>query len=380
MTLSIAPEWTDNLDLSQESSLNPGFLIGWTMQPLRTKKKVNSSLFTVALIHISPVMSSQGWSCQVKSSPVAVAPYLNKYINAIHEVPPSSVSPSTETPTPSTVTKVLTSTSPTPEGAPGGSNVTSTSAQEADLAVTVVPIVIVCALIGLGGLGAWLFRRRLFKYRMKTTTKDDLRKQSGSGGTILEDSMALQHWRGPRAHSNRYEGWDRETSSITQTPSGGPQPPGKLADRWEFPRHRLKVFNILGEGCFGQVWRCEAQDIDGTEGTSVVAVKTLKENANEKERSDLVQELQVMKMLEPHPNVVRLLGCCTEKDPLFVIMEFVPHGKLQSFLRSSRAERFYGNLHGPSNTLTSRDLTTFVYQVARGMEFLSAKGVSLTLL
>nr|CAD7575384.1 unnamed protein product [Timema californicum] len=181
------------------------------------------------------------------------------------EVPPSSVSPSTETPTTSTVTKVLTSTSPTPEGAPGGSNVTSTSAQEADLAVTVVPIVIVCALIGLGGLGAWLFRRRLFKYRMKTTTKDDLRKQSGSGGTILEDPMALQHWRGPRAHSNRYEGWDRETSSITQTPSSGPQPPGKLADRWEFPRHRLKVFNILGEGCFGQVWRCEAQDIDAHE-------------------------------------------------------------------------------------------------------------------
>jgi serine/threonine protein kinase len=51
----------------------------------------------------------------------------------------------------------------------------------------------------------------------------------------------------------------------------------------------------------------------GREGTTVVAVKTLKENASDKERSDLVQELQVMKMLEPHPNVVRLLGCCTEK-------------------------------------------------------------------
>jgi hypothetical protein len=35
------------------------------------------------------------------------------------------------------------------------------------------------------------------------------------------------------------------------------------ADRWEFPRHRLKVFHILGEGCFGQVWKCEAIDIDG---------------------------------------------------------------------------------------------------------------------
>lgn len=34
-------------------------------------------------------------------------------------------------------------------------------------------------------------------------------------------------------------------------------------DRWEFPRHRLKFFNILGEGAFGQVWKCETHDIDG---------------------------------------------------------------------------------------------------------------------
>nr|CAD7462210.1 unnamed protein product [Timema tahoe] len=39
MTLTIAPEWTDNLDLSQESSLKSGFLIGWTMQPLCAKGK-----------------------------------------------------------------------------------------------------------------------------------------------------------------------------------------------------------------------------------------------------------------------------------------------------------------------------------------------------
>lgn len=109
---------------------------------------------------------------------------------------------------------------------------------------------------------------------------------------------------------------------------------------------------------------------------SVVAVKTLKENATEKERSDLVSELQVMKMLEPHPNVVRLLGCCTEKDPIFVIMEYISKGKLQSFLRNSRAERYYNNMHGQSKSLTSRDLTSFVYQVAKGMEFLSSNGVS----
>ena len=28
-------------------------------------------------------------------------------------------------------------------------------------------------------------------------------------------------------------------------------------------RHHLKIYGILGEGCFGQVWKCEALNIDG---------------------------------------------------------------------------------------------------------------------
>ena len=79
-------------------------------------------------------------------------------------------------------------------------------------------------------------------------------------------------------------------------------------------------------------------------------------------------ELKLMKMLltESHPNVVRLLGACTgstDKEPTYVIMEYVAKGKLQEFLRKSRAEHYYGNLHGSSQKLTSRDLTSFCYQV-----------------
>ena len=53
-------------------------------------------------------------------------------------------------------------------------------------------------------------------------------------------------------------------------------------------------------------------------GSTTVAVKMLKANASESEKRDLLQELAIMKLLDPHPNVVRLLGCCTEKGILIV--------------------------------------------------------------
>ena len=63
-----------------------------------------------------------------------------------------------------------------------------------------------------------------------------------------------------------------------------------------------------------QVWKAEAQDIAGYSGTLVVAVKTSKENAPEKEKSDLIQEMKIMQQIGgTHPNIVTLLGICTDK-------------------------------------------------------------------
>lgn len=228
--------------------------------------------------------------------------------------------------------------------------------------------------------------RKLSIGKKFSKSKVDKAKNSNQSGvsviTLSDDSrnsMVLHNWEGPIAYNNRYTPWTHDgvaySSSSFSYVSGEAKVPGY--DRWEFPRHRLKFFNILGEGAFGQVWRCEANDIDGVDGITTVAVKTLKENATESERKDLLSELQVMKSLEPHVNVVRLIGCCTDKDPVFVIIEFVALGKLQTFLRSSRMDKNYsGVISGKSKTLTSHDLVSFMYQVARGMEFLSSRGVS----
>lgn len=172
--------------------------------------------------------------------------------------------------------------------------------------------------------------------------------------------------RSKRAFSNRYE----SNSDFIASPFILPP---KEDRQWEFPRHHLMFKDILGEGCFGQVWRCEATNLCNSEGPQTVAVKTLKENASEKEKTEFLSELEIMKVLDPHPNVVTLLGCCADKDPVFLIMEYVPFGKLQSYLRDNRAERFYNNSQG---CLTSRDLTSFAYQIAKGMEYIASKGVS----
>ncbi|CAH0712867.1 unnamed protein product, partial [Brenthis ino] len=38
-------------------------------------------------------------------------------------------------------------------------------------------------------------------------------------------------------------------------------------NEWEFPRHRIRLCNIVGEGTFGQIWRAKAMDIDDSETT-----------------------------------------------------------------------------------------------------------------
>lgn len=250
--------------------------------------------------------------------------------------------------------------------------------------IAVIAIFLIAAIIGL-----IIFRKRIcrpFGRKFKKSKVDKAKNSNQSMNVITlsdessRNSMVLQHWAGPQAYNNRYTPWataphEGINSSSSFTYSGGSDIKVPGYDRWEFPRHRLKVFNILGEGAFGQVWRCEATDIDGVEGISTVAVKTLKENAIESEKKDLMSELQVMKSLEPHVNVVRLVGCCTEKDPVFVIIEYVALGKLQTLLRNSRMEKNYNSTSGKSKTVTSHGLVSFMYQVARGMEFLSSRGV-----
>ncbi|XP_057552884.1 fibroblast growth factor receptor 1 isoform X5 [Hippopotamus amphibius kiboko] len=148
--------------------------------------------------------------------------------------------------------------------------------------------------------------------------------------------------------------------------------------RWELPRDRLVLGKPLGEGCFGQVVLAEAIGLDKDKPNRVtkVAVKMLKSDATEKDLSDLISEMEMMKMIGKHKNIINLLGACTQDGPLYVIVEYASKGNLREYLQARRPpglEYCYNPSHHPEEQLSSKDLVSCAYQVARGMEYLASK-------
>ncbi|XP_029100530.1 fibroblast growth factor receptor 2 isoform X10 [Monodon monoceros] len=148
--------------------------------------------------------------------------------------------------------------------------------------------------------------------------------------------------------------------------------------KWEFPRDKLTLGKPLGEGCFGQVVMAEAVGIDKEKPKEAVtvAVKMLKDDATEKDLSDLVSEMEMMKMIGKHKNIINLLGACTQDGPLYVIVEYASKGNLREYLRARRPpgmEYSYDITRVPEEQMTFKDLVSCTYQLARGMEYLASQ-------
>ncbi|XP_039203554.1 fibroblast growth factor receptor 3 isoform X2 [Crotalus tigris] len=148
--------------------------------------------------------------------------------------------------------------------------------------------------------------------------------------------------------------------------------------KWELARSRLTLGKPLGEGCFGQVVMAEALGVDKEKPNRpiTVAVKMLKDDATDKDLSDLVSEMEMMKMMGKHKNIINLLGACTQDGPLYVLVEYASKGNLREYLRARRLpgmDYSFDTCKLPEEQLTFKDLVSCAYQVARGMEYLASQ-------
>ncbi|XP_062207112.1 probable serine/threonine-protein kinase PBL23 isoform X2 [Phragmites australis] len=83
--------------------------------------------------------------------------------------------------------------------------------------------------------------------------------------------------------------------------------------------------NLLGEGGFGRVYKGRLEDTK-----EVIAVKQLDKDGFQGNREFLVEVL--MLSLLHHPNLVKLLGYCTDSDQRILVYEYMPKGSLEDHL------------------------------------------------
>lgn len=101
------------------------------------------------------------------------------------------------------------------------------------------------------------------------------------------------------------------------------------------------------------------------------AIKTVNENATDRERINFLKEAGVMKAFDTH-HVVRLLGVVSVTQPTLVVMELMVNGDLKGYLRSHRpdAENSTPPISQPPSL---KRILQMALEIADGMAYLSAK-------
>ena len=62
------------------------------------------------------------------------------------------------------------------------------------------------------------------------------------------------------------------------------------------------------------------------------------DTTDEEARRQFLEEIELMKAIGSHKNIVSMLGCWVHSDPIFLMLEYVPYGDLQHWLRNKRIQ------------------------------------------
>lgn len=118
----------------------------------------------------------------------------------------------------------------------------------------------------------------------------------------------------------------------------------------------------IGQGFYGEVYRGTLEYVgDKDIEPRQVAVKKLKSSAMASGLQDFEREIAIMKTLK-HPNIVEILGVYQDPE-ISLVMEYVQHGSLQSYLKIYR------------ESLTTKQLLTYALDIAKGMDYLGHKHI-----
>lgn len=139
----------------------------------------------------------------------------------------------------------------------------------------------------------------------------------------------------------------------------------------QVPRDQLSdVLQYIYNGTCGFIYRTQMYKGDPVKSKSVI-LKALKEPAGLREVQDFLGRIHFSLYLGKHQNLVQLEGCCTEKLPLYMLLEDVAQGDLLSFLWICRRDVM--TMEGLLYDLTEKQVYHIAKQVLLALEFLQDK-------
>ncbi|KAK2582534.1 hypothetical protein KPH14_004827 [Odynerus spinipes] len=128
-----------------------------------------------------------------------------------------------------------------------------------------------------------------------------------------------------------------------------------LRERWELNNDDVILIEKIGRGNFGDVYKAQLKPCK-----TEVAVKTCKVTLPDEQKRKFLQEGRILKQYD-HPNIVKLIGICVQKQPIMIVMELVPGGSLLTYLRKNAA------------SITQREQLRMCKDAAAGMRYLESK-------
>lgn len=128
-----------------------------------------------------------------------------------------------------------------------------------------------------------------------------------------------------------------------------------LRERWELNNDDVILLEKIGRGNFGDVYKAQLKTCK-----TDVAVKTCKVTLPDEQKRKFLQEGRILKQYD-HPNIVKLIGICVQKQPIMIVMELVPGGSLLTYLRKN------------AGTITQREQLRMCKDAAAGMSYLESK-------
>ncbi|XP_016960675.1 tyrosine-protein kinase Fer isoform X1 [Drosophila biarmipes] len=126
-------------------------------------------------------------------------------------------------------------------------------------------------------------------------------------------------------------------------------------ERWELSNDDVVLLERIGRGNFGDVYKAKLKSTKLD-----VAVKTCRMTLPDEQKRKFLQEGRILKQYD-HPNIVKLIGICVQKQPIMIVMELVLGGSLLTYLRKN------------SNGLSNRQQMGMCRDAAAGMRYLESK-------